>query len=279
MALLYGRTLRHGSASDWVNKLTVSCGTWTRKYHRSLPRIRPCTNVMTSIVVGVKPWRNCNRTSDSFRFQVIGRRMCSRSKTCLPARGEELLDPANGVAQADDREPITTGRTMTYSVFGIDAALRSSRRDWPLGPSDGRRTRQGRGTCDFERTNQERKWTTKENPKSAGFVYPGAAFDITDPGVVEAQIQRIAEEHGQLDILVNNAYSGRPGTMAGSTPQDFESAYRIAVTAVFSMVQLVPAFTEGSGAVSCRWSVCHQYRFHVRHWSVRMPRYTAIAAQ
>jgi NAD(P)-dependent dehydrogenase (short-subunit alcohol dehydrogenase family) len=78
----------------------------------------------------------------------------------------------------------------------------------------------------------------KKTLKAQGLCVSGAAFDITDTGVVEAQIQRIAEEHGQLDILVNNAYSGRPGTMAGSTSQDFENAYRIAVTAVFSMVQL-----------------------------------------
>jgi NAD(P)-dependent dehydrogenase (short-subunit alcohol dehydrogenase family) len=64
-----------------------------------------------------------------------------------------------------------------------------------------------------------------------------AVFDVTDPVALKAHISRIAEEHGRLDILVNNAYSGRPGTIDRSTPQDFEGAYTVAVTAAFSLMQ------------------------------------------
>jgi NAD(P)-dependent dehydrogenase (short-subunit alcohol dehydrogenase family) len=76
-----------------------------------------------------------------------------------------------------------------------------------------------------------------ETLRAQGLQVSGAVFDVRDSGAMDAQVSRIGKEHGRLDILVNNAYSGRPGTMEQSTPQDFESAYSVAVTAAFSMVQ------------------------------------------
>src|SRR5271166_2222681 len=38
-----------------------------------------------------------------------------------------------------------------------------------------------------------------------------ACFDITDENAARFHIGKIAEKHGRLDVLVNNASSGRPG--------------------------------------------------------------------
>src|SRR5262249_9635596 len=57
-----------------------------------------------------------------------------------------------------------------------------------------------------------------------------ASFDVTQEDQVERHIARIAGEHGRLDILVNNAYSGRSGTLQTATCADFEKAYQLCVT-------------------------------------------------
>src|ERR1700740_3543701 len=69
----------------------------------------------------------------------------------------------------------------------------------------------------------------KENGHSAS----GACFDVTEEAAVTKHINKIADEHGRLDILVNNASSGRAGTVESATLSDSEQAYRVNVTAAF----------------------------------------------
>lgn len=74
-----------------------------------------------------------------------------------------------------------------------------------------------------------------------------ACFDITDPTAMQSQVRRIAEEHGRLDILVNNASHGRPGTVESATQDDFEQGYRTNVTSPFEMIQeLVPLLKKSA---------------------------------
>jgi NAD(P)-dependent dehydrogenase (short-subunit alcohol dehydrogenase family) len=73
--------------------------------------------------------------------------------------------------------------------------------------------------------------------RAQGLQASGAVFDVTDSTATEAQVAALGKQHGKLDILVNNAYSGRPGTMDQSNARDFEKAYSVAVTAAFSLVQ------------------------------------------
>jgi NAD(P)-dependent dehydrogenase (short-subunit alcohol dehydrogenase family) len=74
-----------------------------------------------------------------------------------------------------------------------------------------------------------------------------ACFDVTDENAVKAHIGKIAEKHGRLDILVNNASSGRPGTIDSATAEDFHQAYRVNVGAAFQLLQLSLPLLKESG--------------------------------
>jgi NAD(P)-dependent dehydrogenase (short-subunit alcohol dehydrogenase family) len=74
--------------------------------------------------------------------------------------------------------------------------------------------------------------------KSAGLSASVACFDVTDETSVRRHIDQIGQQHGRLDILVNNASSGRPGTIETATVADFDQLYRVNVTAAFQMLQL-----------------------------------------
>lgn len=85
---------------------------------------------------------------------------------------------------------------------------------------------------------------------SRGLKASPAIFDVTDPKAVAAAIKRIETEHGRLDVLVNNAYSGRTATIETATGEDFSSAYEIAVTAAFRLVQKAKPLLEKAAAAN-----------------------------
>jgi len=63
------------------------------------------------------------------------------------------------------------------------------------------------------------------------------AFDVTDQRAAQYVMRRIRDEHGRLDILVNNAYSGRSGGPESVSPGDFAASYEIAVVAAFRLIK------------------------------------------
>ena len=73
---------------------------------------------------------------------------------------------------------------------------------------------------------------------SAGLSVSVACFDVTEEASVRVCVDQISRRHGRLDILVNNASSGRPGTIESATAGDFDQLYRVNVTAAFRMIQL-----------------------------------------
>ena len=101
--------LRHGSASDWVKKLNCLVAELGRESTQDLclAYVRAQT-WMTSIVVGCETLAQLQQNIRLFQVPKLSEGECGRLKTCLPARAKSCLIPANGVAQADDREPITT---------------------------------------------------------------------------------------------------------------------------------------------------------------------------
>ena len=64
-----------------------------------------------------------------------------------------------------------------------------------------------------------------------------ACFDVTDEAAVRKQVEQIAEKHGRLNVLVNNANAGRTGTIKSATREDFEQAYKVNVVAAFQLLQ------------------------------------------
>ena len=56
---------------------------------------------------------------------------------------------------------------------------------------------------------------------SAGGKAAELPFDVTDSRAVADALRIIEGKHGSLDVLVNNAYYGKGGTLEVSTNQDF----------------------------------------------------------
>jgi NAD(P)-dependent dehydrogenase (short-subunit alcohol dehydrogenase family) len=64
-----------------------------------------------------------------------------------------------------------------------------------------------------------------------------ACFDVTSQNAVAEHVARIAKTHGRLDILVNNASAGSPGTLQTAKVTDFEQVYRVNVVGAFQLLQ------------------------------------------
>jgi gluconate 5-dehydrogenase len=61
----------------------------------------------------------------------------------------------------------------------------------------------------------------RDRLKARGLSAALAPFDIMDEEARSAAIAKIT----RLDVLVNNAYTGRPGTIAMAQPEDFVRAF------------------------------------------------------
>jgi NAD(P)-dependent dehydrogenase (short-subunit alcohol dehydrogenase family) len=80
-----------------------------------------------------------------------------------------------------------------------------------------------------------------------GYQVSAACCDITDDAAVQEQLARIGGKLGRLDVIVNNASAGHPGTIASATVADFEQVYRVNVVASFRVVQAaIPLLKEAA---------------------------------
>jgi len=72
--------------------------------------------------------------------------------------------------------------------------------------------------------NREREATdTVHGVEAAGGQAAALAFDVTDPGAVRSAFERVAEEQGKLDVLVNCAGVARDGWFALQNADDFRA--------------------------------------------------------
>jgi NAD(P)-dependent dehydrogenase (short-subunit alcohol dehydrogenase family) len=76
-----------------------------------------------------------------------------------------------------------------------------------------------------------------EQLRASGYSVSTACFDVTDGAAVESHMTRIGRQYGRLDVIVNNAVSGRPGTIQTATSADFDQAWRVNVNAAFQILQ------------------------------------------
>jgi NAD(P)-dependent dehydrogenase (short-subunit alcohol dehydrogenase family) len=83
--------------------------------------------------------------------------------------------------------------------------------------------------------------------KGAGLSASTACFDVTDESAVRQNMALIQEAYGQLNVLVNNASAGRPGTMESATAADFEQLYRVNVVAAFQLIQAATPLMKEAG--------------------------------
>lgn len=84
-----------------------------------------------------------------------------------------------------------------------------------------------------------------ERLTARGLSARACAFDITDEAAVRSFFAGLV----RLDVLVNNAYEGKPATVRNATMQDFSNAYTVGVAAAFSCIQAaLPVLRVAEGA-------------------------------
>src|ERR1044071_9942132 len=64
---------------------------------------------------------------------------------------------------------------------------------------------------------------------SSGGKASAVCFDVANQSAVNSAVEQIRRQHGRLDVIVNNASSGRSGTFDNMTAADFEQVYRVNV--------------------------------------------------
>lgn len=80
-------------------------------------------------------------------------------------------------------------------------------------------------------------------------------FDVVDSVAAADALKVIHQKQGRIDVLVNNAYHGKGGTLEASSNEDFSSAYQIAVTSAAGLIRaalplLRVAGSQESGSAS-----------------------------
>jgi len=82
-----------------------------------------------------------------------------------------------------------------------------------------------------------------------------ACFDIIDGAAVKDAIAEIARNHARLDVVVNNASSGRAGTFEDMESADFEQSYRVNVVAAFQIVKAALPLLQAAAKLTAGASV------------------------
>jgi NAD(P)-dependent dehydrogenase (short-subunit alcohol dehydrogenase family) len=77
-----------------------------------------------------------------------------------------------------------------------------------------------------------------------------ACFDITQKNLVATQVAEIAATFNRLDVLVNNASAGRPGTLETASAANFEESYRVNVVAAFGLMQASLPLLKAAGRLN-----------------------------
>lgn len=72
-------------------------------------------------------------------------------------------------------------------------------------------------------------------------------FDVTDAKASAAALKTLTRQFGRLDVLINNAYAGRGGTLALSTDEDFESSYAVCVVSAARLIRQALPLLSAAG--------------------------------
>jgi len=77
----------------------------------------------------------------------------------------------------------------------------------------------------------------RDELRSEGASAEIAPFDVLDPGAVTNFLARLAQQSDRLDVLVNNAHSGRTGTLESAEAKDYTDAFAVAVQAAAELTK------------------------------------------
>lgn len=111
----------------------------------------------------------------------------------------------------------------------------------------------------------------------------GVELDVTDPASVARCVEMLRNDYGGLDILVNNAWSGRKNSWQSIEEDDWYYDVDISLNAVFRMVkQCYPLLRERSGCIiniaSMYGHVAPDYRLYEGTDHANPPSYGAAKA-
>ncbi|MFC7620227.1 SDR family oxidoreductase [Microlunatus sp. GCM10028923] len=82
--------------------------------------------------------------------------------------------------------------------------------------------------------------------RAAGLDAHPAAFDVTDPGAAEV-VDRLADDHGPIDILINNVGQRDRRGVLEMDQADFERLVRVDLTSAYAMSRVVARRLVGLG--------------------------------
>ena len=89
---------------------------------------------------------------------------------------------------------------------------------------------------------------TSADIQAAGFLCSCYQIDMRNNQEISDLVGTIEKEHGQLNIIVNNAYGGATGTLDASSTDAYDSAFQIAVTAPAYLLQQSEALLTRSSS-------------------------------
>lgn len=99
----------------------------------------------------------------------------------------------------------------------------------------------------------------------------GIGCDITDPAQVESAVQRVMEEFGRIDVLVNNAGISPFVDVMELSPELFHKVLDVNLTGAFYCTQSVAKrmIERGEGGAYFSFRVWRRSSRNPRRWSTR----------
>lgn len=119
--------------------------------------------------------------------------------------------------------------------------------------------------------------------ESFGVQASAVQLDITDPGDLEAALEFIDQKHGTLDILINNAWSGKKNSFESISIDDWRYDIEVCLNGVFYTVKKAfPYLKQSKGVIvnvaSMYGHVAPDYRIYAGTDHANPPSYGAAKA-